>query len=54
MFKPVLQHKSTAADPFTFESKEEQRLRRRAELLQRVEEEERKVFATVVSVDIPI
>ena len=43
VFQPKLSHKCTTVEPFTFESKDEEIKRKRAELRQKVEEEERKV-----------
>ena len=46
VFQPKLSHKCTTVEPFTFESKDEEIKRKRAELRQKVEEEERKVCLT--------
>lgn len=43
VFQPKLSHKCTTVAPFTFESKDEEMKRKRADLKRRVEEEERKV-----------
>ncbi|XP_067947768.1 targeting protein for Xklp2-like [Watersipora subatra] len=43
VFQPKLEHKRTHAQPFTFEAKDEDAKRRKAELLSKAEEQERKL-----------
>ena len=47
VFKPVLEHKATVAQPFTFEDKNNEIRQRREELTRKAEEAERKASSSV-------